>query len=171
MATIDDHLRTTAEHLIKLLHNKSKPIGPFTQPSTKSELIRLAQILKRDNTAPLKPIPSLPTSEGASIPSEKIQPVEVPDSSTQLDDTADDITVKTSNRSSSSSPPTSEGVPTTIQQNYQLPSRHASLYPPTSTFTKTPSSSLVNHTSTKRSPTQKTPYDIDIIDPKNFSTF
>ena len=33
LATIDDHLCTTSDHLIKLLTNKFKPIRPFVKPT------------------------------------------------------------------------------------------------------------------------------------------
>ena len=62
-ASLDDHLRATAEHLIKLIINKKKPIGPHVQSPTKQELLRLATVLKRDTTPPLKNLPILPTSE------------------------------------------------------------------------------------------------------------
>ena len=40
MASIDDHLRVTSEHLIQLLTNKNKPIGPFTK---KNQQIRIVE--------------------------------------------------------------------------------------------------------------------------------
>ena len=95
LASLDDHLTATAEHLIKLIINKKKPIGPHVQSSTKQELLQLASILKRDTTPPLKNLPKLPTSENDQ---------QLP---TTIDD--DDITIKTSNTSNSSNHPTLEG--------------------------------------------------------------
>ena len=58
LASLDDHLRTTSDHLIKLLTNKSKPIGPCVKPTTKEALLQIAKILHRDTL-------SSSTSKGA----------------------------------------------------------------------------------------------------------
>ena len=96
--------------------------------STKSELLRLAQILQRDKTPKLTHLPTSTTSEGESsisvsqidqIPQELYNPL--PKSSSE------DATVKTSNKLSQSSIATSEGGKT-IQQNYSMPTSHLALY-------------------------------------------
>ena len=65
LASMEDHLCTTTKHLIKLLTNKAKTIGPFVKPSTKEALLQIAQILNRDTSPSLQPISSSPTSKGA----------------------------------------------------------------------------------------------------------
>ena len=95
MASIDDHLRTTMEHLITLLINKRKHIGPLVKSTTQSELLRLAQILQRDTKPKLTPLPSAPTSDGVPTkPSVTIDNLPSLTSTPSPSPISDDSTVK-----------------------------------------------------------------------------
>ena len=160
LTSIDNHLRAAIEHLITLLINKKKPIGPYCKPSTKQELLCLAQILQRDTTSPLQPLPTSSTSTKKSPPS----------TSSTLSVDNDNATVSTSNASSSSKLPTSKGWLTNKLPTYIMPPTHAALYSQTSPSSSLPSNQS-HSTSKKSSSKPKSPYHIDIINKDKLNKF
>ena len=56
--TVEDHVKATATQLLKLLTNKTHPIGPFLKETTKHQLIEIVKLFNRD-TSPSITIPSL----------------------------------------------------------------------------------------------------------------
>ena len=67
-ASLNDHIRRTADDLIPLLHNKTTPPSPVTPPSAKSVLLDIAKGLQQDTTPVLRLIlEDQASSEGASI--------------------------------------------------------------------------------------------------------
>jgi hypothetical protein len=71
-ASLNDHIRKTADDLVHLLHKNTNSFSKGTPLSAKAALLDIAELLHRDTTPPISPLiskPSLPpsaaTSEGA----------------------------------------------------------------------------------------------------------
>ena len=59
-ASLDNHLRQTAENIVHLLHNKQSTLLPDAHNSTKSALIKIAEILRHNNTPIISPLSQSP---------------------------------------------------------------------------------------------------------------
>ena len=195
LTSIDDHLRAATEHLIRLLTNKKKPVGPYCKPSTKQELIRLAQILQRDKTPSIQPLPQQPPSK--NIPTSESPPLHEDDATGITSNTSTNRKLPTSEgdkgaskkqvsfhpstnftnkkitsmpKDSNSLPPTSKGEATNNLPKYIMPPTHAALYPKASSSSSLPSTKS-HPTSKKSSLNSKSPYNIDIINKDKFNKF
>ena len=167
---IDEHLKASMDHLLQILLNKKKSMGPFLQSSTYNKLIDLTSTLHRDHP------PSLPKqSTGTPSPlATTSTPSEGVISSTSE---GGGITSTQNSTSEGDTSPSLETPNRTFHTNYQQPSSHGLPYKLTNSTPSPPNSTPAHRqsppisSSKSSSSSSASEYNIDVIDPSKLTKF